>query len=162
MGDSSQKTGPNSSSSSHPSLEWIHETVAHWDADKARIVGGAQPGTLPSGITAHAEGDVLPDDWWRVEENGTCVGYGRMDVTWGDAEILLVVEPSAQGHGVGSFILEQLEQEARARGLNYLYNQVHPEHPAQDEITAWLQHRSFSQTEDGKLSRAVVASVRSA
>lgn len=156
MGDSSQN--PAAPLGSLHSLKWIHENVAHWDADKARIVGGAQPGTLPPGIAAHTEGDVLPDDWWRVEHEGRCVGYGRMDVTWGDAEILLVVEPTARGRGVGSFILEQLEREAQCRGLNYLYNQVQPEHPAHDDITAWLRNRAFSQTEDGKLARAVVSS----
>lgn len=152
MGDSSQEPsaplGP---------LQWIHENVAHWDADKARIAGGVQPGTLPAGITSHSDGDVLPDDWWRVEHDGRCVGYGRMDVTWGDAEVLLIVEPDARGRGVGSFILEQLEQEARNRGLHYLYNLVQPEHPAHDDITAWLRNRSFSQTEDGKLARAIVS-----
>ena len=158
MGDSSQTDqatplGP---------LEWVHESIAHWDADKARIVGGARSGSLPEGIARRAEGDVLPDDWWRVEHDGRCVGYGRMDVTWGDAEILLVVEPEAQHRGVGSFILEQLEHEARAGGLNYLYNQVQPEHPAHDEITGWLRNRAFSQTEDGKLARAIVASARTA
>ncbi len=157
MGDSSQ----NEQTPLAP-LQWIHESVAHWDADKARIVGGAPVGSLPISAADHAEGDVLPDDWWRVEHEGRCVGYGRMDVTWGDAEILLVVEPEAQHRGVGSFILEQLEHEARARGLNYLYNQVQAEHPAQAEITSWLRNRAFSQTEDGKLARAVVASARTA
>ena len=107
MGDSSQAKqalGP---------LQWIHETVAQWDADKARIVGGAPRGSLPEGIDAQGEGELLPDDWWRVEHEGRTVGYGRMDVTWGDAEILLVVEPQAQHRGVGSFILENLEAEAQ-------------------------------------------------
>jgi len=156
MGDSSQT---NTTPALGP-LQWIHEGVAHWDADKARIVGGAQKGSLPSGIADHNEGDVLADDWWRVEHEGRCVGYGRMDVTWGDAEILLVVEPEAQHRGVGSFILDRLEHEAQSRGLNYLYNQVHPEHPSQEEITSWLRNRAFSKTEDGKLARAVVAGAR--
>lgn len=148
MGDSSQN------------LRWIHESVPLWDADKARIVGGAQHGTLPSTLASHSDKEVLPDDWWRVEHEGRCVGYGRMDVTWGDAEILLVVEPEAQGQGVGTFILEHLEHEARTRGLNYLYNQVHPEHPAQQDITSWLQNRAFSSTEDGQLARAIVGAAR--
>ncbi|MEM6290806.1 MAG: GNAT family N-acetyltransferase [Myxococcota bacterium] len=142
------------------SFRWIHESLPYWDAEKARIVGGAQAGTLPARPDSRAPGEVLPDDWWRVELDGKTVGYGWMDVTWGDAEILLVVEPEAQGHGAGSFILEQLEGEARARGINYLYNQVHPEHPARDEITAWLQKRAFSQTEDGKLARAIVGAAK--
>ena len=54
MGDSSQN------------LHWIHESVAHWDADKARIVGGARTGTLPSKLASHTAGDVLPDDWWLL------------------------------------------------------------------------------------------------
>ncbi len=141
-------------------LTWIHESVSYWNADKARIVGGAPAGTLPASIADRTEGAVLPDDWWRVEDEGRTVGYGWMDVNWGDAEILLVVEPGAQGRGVGTFILEHLEREARDRGLNYLYNQVQPEHPAHADITAWLQKRAFSRTEDGALARSVIGAAK--
>ena len=51
-------------------------------------------------------------------------GYGRLDDTWGDAEILVLVEPERRGSGVGAFILDHLEQEAAERHLNYIYNVV--------------------------------------
>lgn len=139
-------------------LRWVHETVPYWNADKARIVGGAEPGSLPASVQEHAEGAVLPDDWWRVELAGRTIAYGWMDVTWGDAEILLAVDAQSRGRGVGSFILEQLESEARARGINYIYNQVLPEHPAHGVVTSWLQKRSFSTTEagEGTLGRSVI------
>lgn len=143
-------------------LLWIHESLPYWDADKARIVGDAGPGIFDPGLAQHPEGAVLPNDWWRVEQDGKTVGYGWMDVTWGDAEILLAVDPQARGQGVGSFILEGLEAEAGERGLNYLYNAVRTTHPAHAEVTRWLQQRQFSASEDGKLTRAIVGRVKRA
>lgn len=137
-------------------LEWIQESPPYWDADKARIVGGAGPGIFDASLTHREHGSLLPDDWWRVEADGKTVGYGWMDVTWGDAEILLAVDPAARGRGVGTFILERLEIEARYRGLHYIYNVVSGTHPLHDEVTQWLRARCFSASEDGKLLRAVV------
>jgi N-acetylglutamate synthase-like GNAT family acetyltransferase len=137
-------------------LRWLHETPPYWDTDKARIVGEAPAGVFGHELTGYAEGDLLPNDWWRVEKDGRVVGYGWMDVSWGDAEILLAVAPDARKQGVGSFILERLEAEARARGLNYLHNVLRSSHPQHDEVRAWLRGRSFVTAEDGRLHRAVV------
>jgi N-acetylglutamate synthase-like GNAT family acetyltransferase len=137
-------------------LSWLHETLPYWDADKARIVGEAAAGVFGNSFADLAEGDLLPNDWWRVEQDGRVVGYGWMDVSWGDAEILLAVAPEARKQGVGSFILDRLEAEARARGLNYLYNVLRTTHPQHDEVRAWLRERSFATAEDGRLHRAVV------
>jgi N-acetylglutamate synthase-like GNAT family acetyltransferase len=137
-------------------LTWIQESPPYWDADKARIVGGAGKGIFDASLTDHELGALLPDAWWRVEADGKTVGYGWMDITWGDAEILLAVDPAARGRGVGSFILERLEAEARERGLYYIYNVVSDTHPLHGEVTQWLEERSFSASEDGKLLRAVV------
>jgi N-acetylglutamate synthase-like GNAT family acetyltransferase len=78
-----------------------------------------------------------------------------MDTTWGDAEILLAVGGVARGKGVGSFILDRLEEEAALRGLNYLYNVVQPNHPDPEGITAWLTKRGFAESEGGLLRRKV-------
>jgi GNAT superfamily N-acetyltransferase len=145
-----------------PMLNWIHETVPYWDAEKARILGGAAPGTFPSGFVPKEGSEaLLPGDWWRVEEpNGTVVGYAWMDVTWGDAEMLLVVDEAHRRQGYGTEILDNLEDEARARGLNYLYNEVSAEHPQRAEVTAWLRKRSFLTADDGSLFRAVIRTVK--
>lgn len=137
-------------------LTWIQESPSYWDADKARIVGGAGAGIFEPSLTQREKGSHLPDDWWRVEADGHTVGYGWMDITWGDAEILLAVDPAARGRGVGTFILERLEVEARERGLHYIYNVVSETHPLHDEVTEWLEARHFTASEDGKLLRAVV------
>jgi N-acetylglutamate synthase-like GNAT family acetyltransferase len=137
-------------------LRWLHETPPYWDADKARIVGEGAPGVFGNELAKHAQGDLLANDWWRVTREGRVVGYGWMDVNWGDAEILLAVAPEARKQGVGSFILERLELEARLRGLNYLYNVLRSTHPQHDEVRAWLRERSFITAEDGRLHRAVV------
>lgn len=137
-------------------LTWIQESPPYWDADKARIVGGAGARIFPPSLVERAKGSLLPNDWWRVESDGKTVGYGWMDITWGDAEILLAVDPSARGRGVGTFILERLEIEARERGLHYIYNVVGEQHPERDEVTQWLEARRFTGSDDGKLLRAVV------
>lgn len=133
---------------------WIAETNPRWDAGKQRIVGGAPAG-------AFHLGDLSPDapapgEWFRVEEDGQTVGYGWMDVVWGDGEVLLAVDPAAQRRGLGAFILDHLEQEAAARGLNRIYNTVRPSHPDRAAVSAWLRGRGFSAPEgDEALVREV-------
>lgn len=133
--------------------QWVKESPAYWDEPKQAIVGGAQPGTFD--LPAMSIGSVLPDEWWRVEENGEILGYGRMDILWGDAEVLLAVRSGQRGRGVGTFILDHLEREAAARGVNYLYNVVLPTHPRAYEVTQWLEQRRFKQSEDGLMRRSI-------
>ncbi len=83
------------------------------------------------------------------------MGYGWLDLVWGDAEILLATDPEIRGQGIGSFILQQLEAEAQKRGLNYLYNIVRPSHPNRAQTAAWLVGRGFEESEDGSLFRAI-------
>ncbi len=144
-------------------LRWIRETPAHWDGGKARIVGGAAPGIFDSRFKTCRQGDLVSGEWWRVEDGGDdggdprtprrTVGYGWLDVVRGDAEILLATDPEATHRGVGSFILDHLDEEARSRGLRYLYNLVRPTHPRAATLTAWLEKRGFTGSEDGRLLR---------
>ncbi|GAB5541509.1 MAG: hypothetical protein SangKO_012690 [Sandaracinaceae bacterium] len=136
------------------SMSWIHESPAEWDGDKARIVGGAPPGVFDPRYAEASEGSLVPGEWWRVERDGRTVGYGWLDVNWGDAEILLAVDASERERGVGSYILEQLAREARGRGLNYLYNVIRPGHPDADRLGEWLRARGFVSSSDGRLLRA--------
>jgi N-acetylglutamate synthase-like GNAT family acetyltransferase len=127
-------------------LTWIFENPPHWDESKAAIVGPGE-GTIFH-LGALAPGDMLPGEWWRVEDEGRTVGYGWMDTSWGDAEVLLAVDESARGRGVGGFILDQLEAAARARGLRYLYNVVPQKHPDPEALTRWLESRGFTRASD--------------
>lgn len=134
-------------------FQWIHESPPAWDAGKARVIGAAPEGVFTVDRRA---GAVLPGDWWRVEDAGETIGYGQMDNNWGDAEVLLAVDPARQKSGVGTFILDRLEEEASARGINYLYNVVPESHPDRDGLTRWLQRRGFTASkEDGLLRRSV-------
>jgi GNAT superfamily N-acetyltransferase len=134
-------------------LVWRRESPANWDADKQRIIGGAPQGTfaLPVDPTT-----LLPGDWWRVEDAGVVVGYGWMDYSWGDAEILLAVDPARQATGIGTFIVDRLNDEAAARGLNYLYNVIPPAHPDQPGLKRWLLHRGFAGPVEGTLFKRAV------
>jgi ribosomal protein S18 acetylase RimI-like enzyme len=137
---------------------WVREAEPRWNDDKYRIIAGAPSGAFDVRLTGAAEGALLPGAWWRVEDDGRVVGYGWLDVSWGDAEILLAVDPSAQRSGVGSFILDHLEAEARKMGLRYLTNIVRPSHPQADQVTGWLSRRGFRASEDGRLLRAAARS----
>jgi N-acetylglutamate synthase-like GNAT family acetyltransferase len=136
-------------------LAWVRESGALWDADKQRIIGGAA-GRLA--VAASAPGAVLPGDWWRVEDDGRIVGYGWMESSWGDAEVLLAVHSADQSRGVGTFILDRLDKEAAARGLNYLYNVVPAGHPDPGGLKRWLLQRGFTGAKDGDLFRRTVQS----
>jgi ribosomal protein S18 acetylase RimI-like enzyme len=135
-------------------LAWTREEHPVWDADKARIIGGAPAGAFDRRFKELAPGAPLPGDWWRAERGGKPVGYGWLDIVWGDAEILLATDPAEENHGVGSFVLGNLENEARNRGVNYVYNVVRPTHPQREKIQTWLGKRGFQASEDGSLLRA--------
>lgn len=132
--------------------------MALWDADKQRIIGRT-PGVFA--IAASAAGAVLPGDWWRVEDDGRVVGYGWMDYSWGDAEILLAVDADTQSRGVGTFILDRLDEEAAQRGLNYLYNVIPAQHPDKNGLKRWLLGRGFVGANEGDLFRRTVRRPRS-
>jgi GNAT superfamily N-acetyltransferase len=135
------------------SVRWVRETPARWDADKARVLGGMAPELF--GFGSPADGDPLADEWWRVEDGDRVIGYGRLDDTWGDAEILVLVEPQRRACGVGAFILEHLEREASARHLNYVYNVVPRGHPDPETVTSWLTAHGFEPTAAGELRKRV-------
>jgi len=139
-------------------LEWIQEKgLPVWDADKVRIVGGAPAGIFDTRYGELAEGDTVPGQWWRVAEDGATVGYGWLELVWGDAEILLATASEQRGRGVGAFTLARLEDEARARGLNYLTNIVRPTHPEAGRVQTWLTARGFKPGADGRLVKRVGA-----
>ena len=123
-------------------LSWSHEPNPTWDADKQRVIGSAPAGVFDLG---YADGAPLPGDWWSARTaDGVVVGYGWLDATWGgDAEILLAVDGAARQRGVGSFVLSRLEDEAAARGLNYVYNTVRSTHPQRDDLHDWLAVRGY-------------------
>jgi GNAT superfamily N-acetyltransferase len=130
------------------SLIWTLESAARWDAGKKRIVGGADKGIFD--IDAVAEGELVPGEWWRVQSAGALVGYGWMDVVWGEGEILLAVDANARGQGVGGFIIERLADEAGARGLRVVYNKVRASHPDAEAVTKWLLARGFEADADSE------------
>jgi ribosomal protein S18 acetylase RimI-like enzyme len=83
------------------------------------------------------------------------VGYGWMDTSWGEGEILLAVSPRAEGKGVGTYILDQLAREAQTAGLNYIHNVIRPTNPRGAEVKRWLEARGFLDSGDGRLKRRV-------
>ena len=108
-------------------LTWTKEDAPRWDADKQRLFG-------------------------QVELAAVGLACG---LEWGDARITFFVAPGQRGRGVGRFILEHLEGEAAARGLNYIYNVVPPAHPDGPWITNWLQSHGFREASRGQLRRRV-------
>jgi len=138
---------------STPALRWVREEAPVWDAEKARIIGGAPAGAF---VITFSDGEALPGDWWSAQEpDSTVVGYGRLDTTWGgDAEILLAVAPDRQQAGIGTFILGKLDEEASARGINYVHNRI-LDHQERDMVHDWLVVRGFRGSVDGDLRKRV-------
>jgi N-acetylglutamate synthase-like GNAT family acetyltransferase len=134
-------------------LRWVKDDDPRWDADRERVFATLGSDVFP-GLTRHM-GDQLPSDWWRVETDDGVVGYGWLDDVWGDAEILLAIEESARGTGAGAFALARLEDEAAARGLNYVVNVVRDTHPDRSAVTGWFLAHGFSGTDDGRLRKQV-------
>ncbi|MCW2758767.1 MAG: family N-acetyltransferase [Nocardioidaceae bacterium] len=133
-------------------LSWVREENPVWDADKDRVIGGAPEGAF---VLDYGSGESLPGEWWSARDGDAIVGYGRLDVTWGgDAEILLAVDPDHQEHGIGSFVLARLEEEATARGINYVHNRIR-EHAQRDLVHDWLVVRGFRGSTDSDLRKRV-------
>ena len=133
-----------------PELSWLHEPHPLWDNDKERIIGSVPQGLLD---VDGRPGEAVTGEWWRAEDPDGVVGYGWMDSAWGDAEILLVVEPHRQSHGVGSFILDHLESEAASRGVNYVYNRVRGDHAHRARVREWLLGRGYIVDSTGDVLR---------
>ena len=129
-------------------LSWIRDEGLVWDEEKQRVIGGQPAGVFDFSYTL---GAGLAGDWWSaVSSDENVVGYGWLDSTWGgDAEVLLAVAPEAQSDGVGSFILNHLEDEACRRGLNYVYNTLPDAHPNRSELFDWLVVRGYAGSESG-------------
>lgn len=136
-------------------MRWVRETPARWDADKQRVLGDLAPELF--GFGSPRVGDVLADEWWRVEDGDQVLGYGRLGDTWGDAEILVLVDQQRRGSGVATFILERLEEEAAARHLNYIYNVVPDRHPDPERVTGFLAAHGFTANAVGELRKKVPA-----
>jgi GNAT superfamily N-acetyltransferase len=134
-------------------LQWIREDAPCWDADKQRLFGEAE--LAATALNPPAPGALVADEWWHVADAaGVIVGYGWLDSEWGDAEVTFVVAPDRRGEGVGEFIIDHLEAEAAARGLNYIYNVVPATNPNPEWVTAWLVGQGFA-AGDGDLRRRV-------
>ncbi|MDQ4117759.1 MAG: GNAT family N-acetyltransferase [Actinomycetota bacterium] len=139
--------------------QWVRETPARWDEGKAGVLAGLDPGLF--GLGSPQDGDALGDEWWRVENGGgEIVGYGRLDDTWGDAEILVLVDPNHRRTGVGGFVVSRLEAEACRRGLNYIYNVVPHGHPDPEQVIGWLAAHGFERNDVGELRKKVTAPAR--
>jgi GNAT superfamily N-acetyltransferase len=136
-------------------LTWTKENSPRWDDAKQGVFGPAELASV--GLTGPAPGEPLPDEWWRVTDGGEVAGYGWLDSEWGDARITFVVAPGHRGRGAGAFILEHLEGEAAARGLNYIYNVVPDTHPDGPWIRNWLSTHGFHEASRGQLRRQVEA-----
>ena len=134
-------------------LQWIREDAPRWDADKRRLFGEAE--LAATALNPPAPGAPVADAWWHVADAaGVIVGYGWLDSEWGDAEVTFLVAPGRRGERVGEFIIDHLEAEAAARGLNYIYNVVPAGNPDPRWVKDWLVARGFTDG-NGGLRRCV-------
>jgi benzoate-CoA ligase family protein len=150
---------PSRQPTSGGTLHWEREDAPRWDADKQRIFGDAELASV--GFVRPKIGASVADEWWRVtDDTGTTLGYGWLDSEWGDARISFLVVPAQRGAGIGEFVVGQLEREAAARGLNYIYNKVPATHPDRGWMTSWLTAHGFREFAQGDLRRQVGATAQ--
>ena len=134
-------------------LQWTKEDAPLWDADKQRLFSPAELAAV--GLRPPSPGQRLADEWWRVtDDQGDVVGYGWLDTEWGDAQITFFVDPARRGAGIGTFIVDRLEEEAADRGLNYIYNFIPSAHPDPQFMAHWLSLHGFARG-TGDLRRQV-------
>jgi GNAT superfamily N-acetyltransferase len=137
-------------------LSWHKDDDPRWDADRQRLFGPSELASV--GLSRPDDGAAVADEWWRVTDDaGELVGYGWLDSEWGDAQISFLVAPAHRGRGVGAFIVARLEDEARRRGLNYIYNVVPDSHPDRRWMTHWLSLHGFRDGGRGELRRAIAS-----
>jgi GNAT superfamily N-acetyltransferase len=123
-------------------LHWQREDNPRWDSHKQSVFGPTELASV--GLSAPRPGAAIADEWWQVvDDAGTILGYGWLDSEWGDAQISFLVAPDHRGAGIGAFVVDRLEDEARRRGLNYIYNVVPAAHPDRAWMTNWLESHGF-------------------
>ncbi|MCA9571471.1 MAG: GNAT family N-acetyltransferase [Myxococcales bacterium] len=130
---------------------WIPEPVpAHPDTRMRAFFDRLPAGSVKLDLSA----ELVPGTWWRLEEDGEVVGYGWMDVTWGDAQVMLAVDPEAHRGGNGRAIVEHLAHEAHEQGLGFLFNTIPAGHPDPEGVRAFLTSCGFEASGlDGGLLR---------
>ena len=135
---------------------WTQEPRPRWDQAKQALFA-----KVPAGVFAlDAEpGAELVGEWWAAtDSDGTVLGYGWMDSSWGgDVEVLLAVAPDAREQGLGTWILERLEDEAASRGVNYVYNTVRETHPDRERLHDWLAVRGYRGSDADQALRKRIA-----
>ena len=92
---------------------WIRELPAHMDESKLAVLRAAGEGVFHAARSPRLA--LLPGDWWRVTDGKKILGYGWMDTSWGDAEILL-----------GSIPMEDMDVLIDPRAQKLVVNPKHP------------------------------------
>ena len=66
--------------------------------------------------------DIAPEDRFLVEDDGTVVGYGTIELNPQHGQSDGYVHPAHFGRGVGSFVVRELEQRLAERGVTRVQN----------------------------------------
>ena len=66
--------------------------------------------------------DIAPEDRFLVEDDGTAVGYGTIELNPQHGQSDGYVHPAHFGRGVGSFVVRELEQRLAERGVTRVQN----------------------------------------
>lgn len=95
--------------------------------------------------------DNLPLDfyqWWRIKDvNGASLGIGYVsecdmnEFSQREAEISICVRE--QSKGVGSRLLEFLEENAKKKGCEVTAAVVKESNPVHDNVVKWFEHKGY-------------------
>ena len=99
----------------------------------------AQDGHVPLEVVA---GKIARDEVVVAEQDGTSVGYARIDFLWSAVPFiaLIWVQAPHRKQGVGTAILEHVEERFRAGGHEALFSSSQADEP---EPQAWHRRMGF-------------------
>ena len=135
------------------SLTWVKDDDPRWDADRERVFATVGPGVFPGRAASRGSGCPVTGGGSRTTAGSSATAGST--TSGATRRSCSRSRRAARGTGAGAFALARLEEEAAARGLNYVVNVVRDTHPDRDAVTAWFLAHGFTGTDDGRLRKQV-------
>jgi ribosomal protein S18 acetylase RimI-like enzyme len=106
---------------------------------------------------------VISDSWdkyshniyinfWN-DDNSKMIAFGMIrgwDEGWDEKVLGLIVHPDERGHGLGTFVIQELENEAREEGVTQLRLHVSPQNKTAINLYHKMGYHKDGTREDGE------------
>jgi ribosomal protein S18 acetylase RimI-like enzyme len=121
-------------------MDWIQEQPALWDETKQNILG-ANKGAFD--IEHTQVGGELDGVWFKLIDNNEIIGYGWIDLAYGNPEISIAVDSHKRFSGYGNTILRNLEEKALALGFSEVECIVRRKNADAINAIKWFHRNGF-------------------